>query len=129
MAIEISNEGRHRDVVGNGGDAGPPYAPSSTKVRRIGDHRCRLVDVILKMYGADVRPEGAHTQQIYRPSCAVNNLFWSLTLSRPTLIQVPTAFEVRRAGTVTRWLRLSQAGEYRLVGWQDGTLGKAPYPV
>jgi len=28
MAIEISNEGRHRDLDGNGGHAGPPYAPN-----------------------------------------------------------------------------------------------------
>jgi len=85
MAIKISNEGRHRDLTGNGGDAGPPYASSSTIVLRIGDHRCRLVDVILQLHGADARPEGAHAQLIYGPSCAVNNLFWSLTLSRQRL--------------------------------------------
>ena len=111
MAIEISSEGRHRDLTSNGGDAGPPYAPSSTTVLRIGDHRCRLVDVILEMYGADARPEGAHAQRIDGPSCAVNNLFWSLTSSRSTLFQVRTAFEVRRAGTVTRWLRFPSANK------------------
>jgi len=111
MAIEISNEGRHRDLDGKGGDAGPPYAPNSATVLPIGDHRCRLVDVVLELYGADARPEGAHAQLINGPSCAVTNLFWSLTSSRSTLFQVRTVCEVRRAGTVTRWLRIPSANK------------------
>jgi len=77
----------------------------------IGDHRCRLVDVMLEMYGADARPEGAHAQLIDGPSYAVTNLFWSMTSSRSTLFQVRTAFEVRRARTVTRWLRFPSANK------------------
>eukprot|EP00168_Porphyra_purpurea_P021135 TRINITY_DN924_c0_g1_i6.p3 TRINITY_DN924_c0_g1~~TRINITY_DN924_c0_g1_i6.p3 ORF type:complete len:134 (-),score=25.58 TRINITY_DN924_c0_g1_i6:265-666(-) len=79
-AYEISDAGRHRDVPDDGGDVGPPLAPSWSAVLMIGSKPYRLVDLVLDMYGDDGRLEGTHAELLNGTSCAVDNLCWSATI-------------------------------------------------